>query len=96
MLTIEIKINGRLIGQAEITNRSGLADQSDYFCSASSEASEVAQLPGCHHTFYVRDHARKQSAWALVAKVADHAAKVEAMAPGRARAAGIPVREVGG
>lgn len=70
MLTIEIKINGRLIAGAKARNVSGLADLSDYRVEVVEEESEVTGLPDFHADFTLPRHARKQSVWALVQNIA--------------------------
>lgn len=69
MLTVELKINGRLIGRAVAVNRSGGARVSNYFVDAYADGSEFA--PAIMRQFTVTDHERWQTAWALVAKIAD-------------------------
>lgn len=74
MLTIELKIDGRLIGGAIIVNRSGLADLSDYDIEAVETASgEAGHDKDFRTKFTVRDHRRKQTVWALVKTVAEEA-----------------------
>jgi hypothetical protein len=67
MMTIEIKINGRVIGSAFVRNLSDLADVSDYHVTATT-------LPvggGTHECeFRLDGHNRKQTPWALVSAVA--------------------------
>lgn len=77
MLTIEIKINGRLIAGASACAVSSLADISDYRVEAVEEASDVSGLPAYHQNFEVTGHPRKQSVWALVRQVAAKAAFVQ-------------------
>jgi len=77
MLTIDVKINGRLISTARILNISGLADVSDYACKVESEPSKFTGLDHQSHAFQVNHHHREQSAWALVAEVAQRAARRE-------------------
>ena len=69
-LTVTIKLNGKVIAGAEITNISHLADVSDYFVAAYEKASEVTLTPYQGRTFKVRNHLRRQSVWALVERVA--------------------------
>jgi len=73
VLTIEIKLNGRIIGGAKVTNISDLADVSDYEVVAAEGASEVTGLPDFREDFIVKGHERRQTVWALVSKVAYHA-----------------------
>lgn len=70
MLTIEIKINGRLVAGAKVRNVSSLADISDYEVEAVESASDVTGLPEFHAAFPVVKHHRRQTVWALVSKVA--------------------------
>ena len=70
-LTIELKVNGRLIGGAIITNRTGLADVSDYEVDAVETASPASGHElDFRSVFKIAGHSRRQSVWALVAKVA--------------------------
>lgn len=74
MLTIEIKLNGKLIGGAQVRNISQLADISNYEVTAVEQAAPgIGPETDMHETFQVRDHLRKQSAWALVSRVAQRA-----------------------
>lgn len=74
MMTITVEINGRIIGQARIGNISDLADISDYKVHTASSPSTLTGAPALQHEFEIRGHKRKQSPWALVEKVAAHAA----------------------
>lgn len=80
MMTIEIKVNGRLIAGAKVTNVSDLADISDYHVEAVEAASEVTGLPDYHDEFPIVAHERRRSVWSLVRKVASEvvASRVEA------------------
>ena len=71
MLTIELKINGRLIAFAEAKNVSDLADVSDYQVKAWTTGCEAVNSPEGQHVFKIYKHRRKQSPWALVRKVAN-------------------------
>lgn len=70
MLTIEVKINGRLIAKATATNDSDLADYSDYVVEAMEVASPVTGLEHFETGWRIECHRRKQSAWALVERIA--------------------------
>lgn len=71
MLTIEIKINGRLIAGAEIVNDSALAEYSDYIVTAMEKASpETGHREDFSTGWRIECHRRRQSAWALVERVA--------------------------
>lgn len=69
MLTIEIKLNGEVIAEAHARNISELADSSDYLVTWNE--GECAELGIAHdyNKFVIKDHRRRQTAWALVAKV---------------------------
>lgn len=69
MLTIEVKINGRVIATASARNISNLAEVSDYFCTWTEEGSGEAGEETDYGKFQVSDHRRRQSVWALVAKI---------------------------
>lgn len=71
MLTIEIRINERLIARARAANVSGLAPSSNYACIAISEASTLTGAPFRRHEFDIAGHERVQTAWALVRKIAE-------------------------
>lgn len=71
MLTIEIKVNGRLIGGATATNASSLAEYSDYKILAVEKGDQQLQLTDYRQEFAVKGHLRQQSCWALVRQIAD-------------------------
>ncbi len=71
MLTVEVKINGRLIATAQARNLSDLADVSDY----PEAPSAVAGHTGLYLYNKISGHNRRQSSWALVRKIAALAAK---------------------
>ena len=68
MLTIEVKLNGKLIAAAELTNLSGLADVSDYKLTWMEKGASDLGLDDVCGKAIITSHRRKQSAWALVAK----------------------------
>jgi len=70
MLTIELKLNGKLIGGAEVTNVSALADVSSYEVLSVEKGSDQTGLNDFRQNFQVQGHPRKQTVWALVHKVA--------------------------
>lgn len=73
-LTIELRVNGRLIGGALVVNKSDLAEVSDYEVEAVETASrETGRKKDFRVKFPILDHKRKQTVWALVAKVAAEA-----------------------
>ena len=70
MLTIELKINGRLVGGAMIRNVSDLADLSDYQAEVVEAASPETGLPTDFRAVLpVTGHRRQQTIWSLVQKV---------------------------
>ena len=75
MLTIEIKINGRLIAGARVQNVSNLAAVSDYSVVAVERASEETGLGDYREDHVLRGHVRRQSVWALVERVAQRVTK---------------------
>lgn len=85
MLTIEIKLNGRHIGGAQVANVSDLANLSDYEVEAVESGSDQTGLPGFYHRFRIRRHKRKQSVWALVRKVAERAEQARECGQGDVR-----------
>ena len=68
MLTIDIKLNGRTIAQADLTNLSGLADVSAYDLLWDEDAAPDLCIPESQGRALIKDHNRRQSVWALVAK----------------------------
>lgn len=76
MLTVEVRINERLVARAVAVNVSDLAEVSDYGVAFNEEASEVTGLPAWKADAAVRAHPRRQSVWELVWKIAAQAAGV--------------------
>ncbi len=74
MLTIELKLNGKLIGGAQITNVSNLADLSDYEVLAVEKAApDLGVETDMKEIFKIGQHNRNQTVWALVERVARRA-----------------------
>lgn len=74
MLTIEIKINGHLIGGAKVRNVSALSDISDYEALVVEKGDEALGIEGdLRESVPVKGHIRNQSVWALVYRIADAA-----------------------
>ena len=69
MLTVEIKLNGRTVGEAQIRNITALAEVSDYDVVWAESAAPDLGVPQSTGGFLIKGHRRRQSAWALVAKV---------------------------
>jgi hypothetical protein len=69
MLTVEVKLNGRVIALASARNISDLAEVSDYVCTWTEEGSEVTGEETDYGKFQIKGHRRRQSVWALVAKI---------------------------
>ena len=71
MMQVVVYINGREIAQATAMNVSNLADVSDYLCEGDESPSQIT--PGfSSRDFRIDGHNRKQTCWALVAKMATH------------------------
>lgn len=70
MMTIELKLNERVIAKAKVLNKSNLADFSNYTFRAESQPSPITGREYSITEGQVLNHRRKQSAWALVSKVA--------------------------
>lgn len=70
MLTVEVKINGRTIARAAATNQSNLAEFSDYEITAREDEHEATGVEEISEQWFIECHARRQSAWALVEKIA--------------------------
>jgi hypothetical protein len=69
MLTIQVKVNGRVIAMASVRNISDLADASDYLVCWNETGCAETGVEDDYNKFTIKDHRRRQSAWALVAKV---------------------------
>lgn len=79
MLTLEIKLNGKLIGGATIQNVSRLADVSDYKVMACESASDVSGLGDFRQEFDLKNFRRLQTVWAIVAEVAAKARRLNSV-----------------
>lgn len=69
MLTIEVKLNGQLIAEASARNISELADTSSYFVVWNETECAELGIEAQGRKFVIEGHCRRQTAWALVAKV---------------------------
>lgn len=69
MLTIEVKLNGMVIAQASARNVSELADVSDYHVTWHETKCQELGIEEDFSKFVITGHRRRQTAWALVAKV---------------------------
>lgn len=70
-LTIELKLNGELIGGAIVMNQSQLAALSVYDIESVEKGSRATGHPtDFREKFSIRGFHRKQSVWALVERVA--------------------------
>ena len=76
MLTIDIRLNGRRVAAARLTNISGLADLSDYEVETREDAFPDAGLPAGRADFTMRNQPRLNSTWRLVAAMARRAAAI--------------------
>ena len=70
MLTIEVKLNGRLIGQAKLVNQTHLSEISDYSLDWRELGDESLGIESGFGRTVIEGHRRRQTVWALVAKVA--------------------------
>jgi hypothetical protein len=78
MLQIEIRINDCFVAFANVENLSALADLSDYSLEARTEPNPLTGADAVMHPkIFVGDHPRRQSVWALVARVARELARRE-------------------
>lgn len=68
MLTVEVKLNGKVVAEVALQNESGLDDVSTYFCRWEEDACDELGIPAASGCFLIKRHARRQSAWALVAR----------------------------
>lgn len=73
MLTVEIRLNGRMIAAARITNISELADFSDYTVETREDGFPEAGLPPGRADFTLRNFPRLASVWSIIAAVAQRA-----------------------
>lgn len=81
MLVIKLEIwpsgdkdRAREVGRAFAGNISALDELSDYIVFAQEGYNAVTKKPARNNTFQVNSHLRRQSVWALVAKIASQAA----------------------
>lgn len=70
MLTVEVKLNGRLIGFAKLVNQSHLADVSDYSLIWTETGDAGLGIATEEGRLRIEKHNRRQTVWALVAKAA--------------------------
>ena len=71
MLTIEVKLNGRLVGYAKLVNQSAdLPEISDYRLEWSEAGGDVLQEGKAEGHALITGHRRRSGAWALVARAA--------------------------
>lgn len=70
MLTIDIKLNGRLIAHAKLVNQSNLAEVSDYSVVWNEQREDNLRITGDQGRILIEGHRRRQTVWALVAKAA--------------------------
>jgi hypothetical protein len=68
MLTIEVKLNGRLIGFAKLVNQTNLADVSDYSLLWTETGDASLGIATEDGRLRIERHNRRQTVWALVAK----------------------------
>ena len=68
MLTIDVKINGELVAQAQLVNMSELADVSDYKMVWGEHPEPTLGIEGNGGKATITGHRRRQSVWTLVAK----------------------------
>jgi hypothetical protein len=85
MLLVKVEIASgsvrKTLAEARIANISDLADISDYAVYVREGENPIAKSPAWDSEFPIEDHDRRQTVWALVAKVATAAAD-EAKAKG--------------
>lgn len=70
VITIEVKVNGRVIAEAVAVNESALAEYSDYRVTACEEASPPCGVNAIQEQWQIETHYREQTCWALVEKIA--------------------------
>lgn len=69
-LTIDVKVNGRVVATATAQNVSDLADYSDYEIMATENAYPEIGVGDLAETWRIECHNRRQSSWALVERIA--------------------------
>lgn len=70
MLTIEVKLNGRLVGYAKLVNQTNLSEISDYSLEWSEAGGDFLLEGKAAGRAIITGHRRKSGAWALVARAA--------------------------
>lgn len=70
MLTVEVKVNGRLIGFAKLVNQTHLSEISDYSLVWSEHGDGNLDIADDEGRTVIEGHRRRQTVWALVAKAA--------------------------
>lgn len=70
MITIEVNVNGRVIARAVVANATGDQPITNYSVRAETLAPPSAKRRQSARSFLVTEHDRRESPWALVAKVA--------------------------
>jgi len=68
MLTVDVKLNGRLIATAKLVNQSNLADVSDYSLVWDEQREDNLRITGDQGRTMIERHNRRQTVWALVAR----------------------------
>jgi hypothetical protein len=68
VLTIEIKMNGRIVAEAELTDRAELAMESDYALRWVEYGDDGLGIAVDRGRFLIERHRRPRSVWALVTK----------------------------
>jgi hypothetical protein len=72
MLTVEVKLNGRLVGYAKLVNSSDrLPEVSDYALDWSEAGRDFLLEGGSQGRAIIEGHRRKLGAWALVARAVE-------------------------
>lgn len=68
MLTVEIRLNGRLVAEAKLVNQSHLAEVPDYSVVWSEQSEENLRITAAQGRALITGHRRRQTVWALLAK----------------------------
>lgn len=70
MMTIEVKVNDRVVARANVKNLSNLEEISNYHVIREEYEWPFANRDAERQVFEIKHHLRLQTVWALVARVA--------------------------
>lgn len=70
MLTIEVKVNGRIVGKATAVREGGDKEFGDYSVSCLTPPHPLEPVPE-RQRFDIHDHRRRDGAWSLALKIVE-------------------------